>query len=63
MPVAITMKDVLEPVICDEDFAQTIQALNMAAAKSSAFMVLDDMEGGHVGINIPNINLITEIEP
>jgi hypothetical protein len=62
MPIAVRMKDVLEPVIVDEDFAGAINALNMAAAKSNQFMVMDTEDGGHIAINIPNINVITEVD-
>lgn len=62
MPIAVHLKDLLEPVVADEDFAGAINALNMSAAKGLNFMVMDDMNGGHVAFSIPNINLITEVE-
>jgi hypothetical protein len=62
VPVAVHLKDLLEPVVADEDFAGAINALNMSAAKGLQFMVMDDMDGGHIALAIPNINLITEVD-
>ncbi len=60
--IAVHIKDMLEPVIADEDFLGAINSLNMASAKGLQFMVVDMPDGGHAAINIPNINTVMEVD-
>ena len=62
MTVAVTCKDVIEPIICDETFIDAVNMLNISSAKGNTFMVMDDTSGGHVAFNIPNINTIVEVD-
>lgn len=60
MPLIVYMRDMLEPQVIDQDFTETMQALNMAAAKGHQFLVMESPTGHHVGVNIPNINYFEE---
>lgn len=62
MAIEIELKGKLEGVICDETFAGVLNALNLSIAKGNAFTALDDMKGGHVMINIPQILTIKELD-
>lgn len=61
MPVEIKFQDSLDVEICDETFAGVMQAFNLSIAKGNSFISLEDMEGGHVMINIPNILTVKEL--
>lgn len=61
MSIVVTMKDVLTTRELDEDYMQAMNQLNMASAQGKAFMSMDDMNGGHVMLNIPNILMIEEV--
>lgn len=61
MAIAVQMKDSLTVEVLDEDYAATMNALNIAIAKGNTFTSLNDMEGGHVMVNIPQILTIKEI--
>lgn len=62
MPVAVTMKDMMVTEVVDEDFAGALSALNQAGAKNLHFIVMEDMDGGHVMINIENILMLKELD-
>lgn len=62
MACAIYLRDALEPVLVDEDFAGAINVLNMSASKALTFVVMDLPDGLHEAFNIPNILRIKEIE-
>jgi hypothetical protein len=61
MAIVVTMKDVLTQRELDEDYVQAMNQLNMASAQGKAFMSMDDMNGGHVMFNIPNILIVEEV--
>lgn len=62
MAIQIKMKDSPEVEICDETFAGAMNAFNLALAKGNTFTSLDDMDGGHVMLNIPQILTVKELE-
>lgn len=62
MPCVIYMRDMLEPVKVDESFLGLVTALQTSSTQGLAFIVMDDMIGGHVGIKIANINIFEEAE-
>lgn len=62
MTVAVHMKDVLEPVEADEDFLGFVHALNVTTSSGKQFLIMDAKDGGHIAFNIPNVNLVTEID-
>jgi hypothetical protein len=61
MAIVVTMKDVLTQRELDEDYTQAMNQLNMASAQGKTFMSMDDMNGGHVMVNVPNILIIEEV--
>jgi hypothetical protein len=60
MACIITMKDALVTQAVDEDFAGMSMQLNMAAAQGKTFVIMDDLDGGHVLINMNQILKIQE---
>jgi hypothetical protein len=60
MPCIITLKDALVTQTVDEDFAGMAMQLNLASASGKAFVVMDDVNGGHVLINMSQILKIEE---
>ena len=62
MTVAVSLRGALEPIVVDEDFAGSIQALNLAKAQGISFWVADKGEGKYVAISVGSILSIEEIE-
>lgn len=60
MPVAVTMKGLLEPVLLEDSFNETTNALNLAAAKGMEFIVTRNSEGEPVALAMHNILYIHE---
>jgi hypothetical protein len=60
MPVAVTMKGLLEPVVLEDSFLETSNALNVAAAKGMEFIVTRNVEGDPVALSMHNILFIQE---
>lgn len=60
MTVAITLRGALEPILADEDFLGTIQAMNLSSAKGNNFIVLDMPDGTHTAVKMDNILTISE---
>ena len=63
MPVIVQIKGALEPLILDEDLAETFQSINMSAASGRKFVVADGMDGSAVLISLDQILTIKEIDP
>lgn len=62
MPVAVTMKGLLEPIELDEGFAETMQVLNNAAMQGKEFVVATGEDGTNVLLKMDNILIIRETD-
>lgn len=62
MAIAVQMKDSLTVEVLDETYTGAMNAFNMAIAKGNTFLSLDDNEGGHVMLNIPQILTVKELD-
>lgn len=60
MPVAVTMKGLLEPVVLEDSFLEAANALNIAAAQGKEFIVTRDNDGKNVALAMHNILYIKE---
>lgn len=62
MPCVIRLSDSLVEERVDEDMMSCMSALNMAFAKGMKFVVMDDMDGSHIIVNLSRILTIKELE-
>lgn len=62
MTVKINLRNSLDPVFIEGDFADTVNVLNMAAARGHQFALFDEKDGGPVAVETRNITLIREID-
>lgn len=63
MPVAVTMKGLLEPITLEDSFLETANALNIASAQGKEFIVTKNSDGEHVALAMRNILYILEQDP
>lgn len=61
MPVLVTMRGLLEGVVLEDSFADTAQALNIAAAQGREFAATKTKDGDHILLNVNNILTIVEL--
>lgn len=62
MPTAVTLKGLLEPVTLEDDFVDTLNALNMSAAQGREFIVTRNNDGEKVGFAMNNIVFLQELD-
>lgn len=58
--VIVSMRGLLEPLELEEDFADTAQRLNIAAARGLEFVATTDENGRNVLLKMDNILTIIE---
>jgi mannose/fructose-specific phosphotransferase system component IIA len=61
MPLGVTMKDVMVTEVVDEDFHDALTTLNKAGNNRENFIVMSDMDGGNVMLNVANILMLKEL--
>lgn len=62
MPLAVMMRNQIDPIIIDGDYTATINNLNIASASGKKFILADLRDGQNVAISIDNVNAIIEQE-
>lgn len=62
MPIAITMKGVLEPIVIEESFADAVTSLQLSSAQGKEFIVGTMKDGQAVGISMRNIVSFGELD-
>jgi hypothetical protein len=60
--VEVTMKGLLEPVSLEDDWVETMNALNLAAANGKEFVATRTGDGDNILLKMENILTIKEIE-
>ena len=61
MPVIVTLKGTFEPLILDEDLAETFNSLNLAGATGRKFVVSQELDGEAVLMALDQVLTIKEI--
>lgn len=62
MTVEITVRDVVDPVQIEGDFAGFIADLNIAAASGKQFVICKELGGGPVAFETRNITIMRDAE-
>lgn len=62
MPCILTMRGLIEPVVLEDNFAETANNLNMHAAAGKEFVVTRTDRGENLIIKMDNILTIKEVE-
>ena len=63
MPTAVTMRGMLEPIVLQDGFMETVNALNISVAKGNHFVIGErDDNGEPIAIALPNILTITGVD-
>lgn len=62
MSVAVTMKGMLNAIHLEDDFASTINAINMAAAMGKTLLIGDSVDGRPVALHVENILSIEDMD-
>ena len=62
MSCIITMKGGVDSNQVDEDFVTMTNTLNVASASGKTFAILEDMDGGHIMVNMDQILFAKELE-
>ena len=60
MPVLVTMKGLLEPVTLEDDYTETMNALNMTAAQGKEFVSTRTQDGDNILLHIDQILTVVE---
>lgn len=58
--VSVTMKGALEPFVLDQEYVETVNALNVSAAQGKKFILADARDGKNIALAIDNILAIVE---
>lgn len=62
MPIAVTMRGMLEPILIKEDFQTAVTDMNIAAASGKEFLLANSVDGGAIAMALHNILSIREVE-
>lgn len=62
MSVVITMEGALEPLVSNDHFQATFTNLSSAMRNGNTFFLTTNMDGENIGVHIPKILHIREVE-
>lgn len=60
MTLSVQMQGQLNPILVEDDYAEAVTKINMAAAQGMKFIMVDLRDGSNAALAIQNINSIVE---